>query len=115
MKISIENKIVDRKGRKGFFAYCESGCIKTGYLIYDEKGKNIGIIFKSDDIRKKSYGQSEIFFNEYFEKVFNRTWYIVKINKKPLPYVDLKKIMSNNEHYEIEIDLRIKNNTKDEI
>lgn len=27
MKISIENKIVDRKGRKGFFAYCDSGRI----------------------------------------------------------------------------------------
>lgn len=85
-------------------------------MIYDEKEKNIGIIFKSDDIRKKSsYGQSEIFFDEHFEKELNRTWHIVKINKKPLPYVDLKEIMSNNERYEIETDLRIKNNTKDEI
>jgi hypothetical protein len=111
MKIIIENKIVDRKGRKGVFAYCESGRIKNGYLIYDEKGKNIGIIFKSDDIRKKSsYGQSEILFDEHFEKEFNRTWYKIKVNKNYLPYDDLKEIMSKNERYEIEIDLKVVSN-----
>ncbi len=81
MKIFIENKIVNRQGRKGVFTYSESGRIKSGYLVYDEKGKSIGIIFKSDDIRKKSYGQSQILFDEYFEKEFNKTWNIVKIEK----------------------------------
>ncbi|MCK9471393.1 MAG: hypothetical protein WC006_06120 [Bacilli bacterium] len=111
MKIIIKNKIVNRKGRKGFFAYCDSGRLKTGYLIYNDKVKNIGIIFRSDDSRKKSsYGQSEMLFDEHFEKEFNRTWHIIKVNKKPFPYDDLKEIMSKNERYEIEIDLKIVSN-----
>ncbi len=107
MKIIIENKVVQRKGRKGFFAYTESGQIKTGYLVYDEEGNNIGIVFRSDDIRKKSYGQSEILFDENFEKRHKRTYYIIKINKRYLPFEELKKVMSKNERFEVVIDLKI--------
>lgn len=105
MKIIVENKIVEREGRKGVFVNSESGRIKTGYLIYDENEKNIGIVFKTDDIpNKSSYGQSQILFDEDFEKEFNRTWYIIKSNKNYLPYDKLKKIMSENRYYEIDID-----------
>ncbi|MCL2061455.1 MAG: hypothetical protein FWH03_02405 [Firmicutes bacterium] len=104
MKIIIENKLASRDGRKGVFTYSTTGRRKTGFLIYDEQNRNIGIVFMSDDERKDcKYGMSEILFDENFEKEFG-TWKIIKINRAYLSFDKLKEIMSKNERYTLYID-----------
>lgn len=108
MKIIIKNKSDKRKGRKGVFAYADNGPFKTGYLIYDENDINIGIIFKADDPRRKSYGKAEILFDEHFEREYNRTWHVIKVNKYYLEFNDLERIMNEKKCYELVIDLNLK-------
>lgn len=106
MKIRVENKQRSCKGRKGVFKYCEAGQIKTGFLVFDENQRNVGIMFRSDDTRADRairYGMSEILFYEEYEHEFG-TWKIVKINRKYLPYEELTRRLAERNTCEFYLD-----------
>ena len=108
MKIILINKKEERIARKGVHAGSDVGPIKTGYLVNDTNDRNIGIIFKTDDTRLESYGNSEILFNEQFERDYGRIFYRVRVDKKPVLYEKIEEIMQKNERYVIYIDLELK-------
>ena len=72
---------------------------KNGYLLYDIIGRNVGIVFISDDHRKphgyKRYGKAEILFFLEYKNEFG-TWRVIS------PYIDyktLENILSKQEKY----------------
>ena len=67
---------------------------KNGYLTYDDQGREIGIVFMSDDTRTKRYGAAEImFFKKYFKEL--GSWRVIILEEtysKYLMYDKLQKI-----------------------
>lgn len=76
---------------------------KTGFMTFDNRGRNVGVTFMSDDKRKPSYGQAEIcFYNEYKEELGE--WRLIFIDKIRLPFEKLKSILLHSGSFEATID-----------
>ncbi len=80
---------------------------KSGYLTFDERGRNIGIVFMSDDKRTARYGGAEIMFFDKYEKEFGQ-WRIIKQNGQYLPFARLEKILSMENQYSCITDSRLR-------
>ena len=76
---------------------------KYGYLIYDEKNRNIGIVFQSDDKRTIAYGQAEIRFYDQYKVKFG-TWRRIFLNGERLMFSRLTQILNASNKYECIID-----------
>lgn len=80
---------------------------KNGYLTFDEKGRNIGIVFMSDDKRTFRYGSAEMLFFKKFENEFG-VWRNIKQRGQYLPFERLEKILSLNNQWSLIIDCRLR-------
>ena len=78
---------------------------KYGFLVADNFGKNVGIVFMNDDERRASYGQAEIsFFDEYIEEYGQ--WRLISINKVRISFKELSRKLEEQDCYEVTIDPR---------
>ena len=73
---------------------------KNGYLLFDDKNRNIGIVFMSDDKRAVRYGAAEIMFFKEYEKEFG-SWRVIKmagdyLHGDYLPFGRIERILAGN-------------------
>lgn len=74
---------------------------KNGYLTYDEEGREIGIVFFSDDTRTARYGAAEIMFFKQYEQEYG-SWRVIQLDEtysKYLMFDTLKKILESKPSY----------------
>ena len=72
--------------------------VKRGYMAYDMSGRNIGIVFSSDDKRTKRYGNSEFLFFAPL-KVEYGVWRTIKINGEYFWFSQLEKNLETQPEY----------------
>ena len=108
MKISISNKKISYDRSADVITPSKTSPTKNrkyGYLVYDERGKGVGLVFMSDDKRTARYGDCEIlFFKEYEREYGSRR--VVKMYGERFPFSTLEKIMSAKESHSLVIDSR---------
>lgn len=76
---------------------------KNGYLTCDKTGKEIGIVFMSDDARSKNYGAAEIlFFKKHMDKYgVSRVISLRDSQFKFLMFDKLQKILEKETSYTV--------------
>lgn len=79
--------------------------IKRGYLAYDMSGRNIGILFRSDDKRTRRHGNSELLFFSHLQREFG-TWRTIKIDRHYFYFSEFEKIIKNQSEYIFTTDKR---------
>lgn len=110
LKIIIKNQIANYNRNTDRLLYEKSSVTryrKNGFLAYDENGKNIGIVFMSDDKRKCYFGNAEILFFNKLENEFG-IWRIIKIKGNYLPFEKLEKFLQTNNEYICITDTRVR-------
>jgi hypothetical protein len=111
LKIKVINKMASYDLTNDRFSYNKVSPTRFkqyGYLMFDEKNRNVGIVFMSDDKRRPSYGYAEILFFKDYEQEFDN-WRQIKIDKIRLPYDCLESCLLNNGEYNNIIDSRSRN------
>lgn len=101
LKIIIKNEIANYNHKAGCLLNKESLIAtyrKNGFLVYDQNGRNIGLVFMSDDTRKFRFGNAEILFFKEFQQEFG-VWRIIKINGNYLSFEKLKRILQIKNEY----------------
>lgn len=78
---------------------------KNGYLAYDERGRNIGIVFMSDDKRTARYGNAEILFFKKYKNEFG-VWRVIRRHRAFIPYDYLQDVISRYGKYTVTTDAR---------
>ena len=110
LKIIIKNQIANYNRNTDRLLYEISSVTryrKNGFLAYDENGKNIGLVFMSDDERTYRFGNAEIlFFNEFQNQL--GVWRIIKIKGHYLPFKNLEKVLQKNNEYSCITDMRVR-------
>lgn len=107
LRVKVTNQMVtyDRAHDKIYFRtdLSISSYVKRGYMAYDMFGRNIGIIFFSDDKRTARYGNSELLFLASLENEFG-TWRTIKINGGYFMFERLEKILKTKPEFEFTTD-----------
>lgn len=75
-----------------------SSYVKCGYMAYDMAGRNIGIVFYSDDKRTPRYGNSEFLFFAPLREEYG-VWRTIKINGAYFMFERLEQILENQTEY----------------
>ena len=66
---------------------------KNGYLTCDAKGREIGIVYMSDDTRTKRYGAAEImFFKQYLQEY--GSWRVIILEETYSKYLMFDKLQN---------------------
>ncbi len=108
MKISISRKKISYDRTTDIITPSKTSITKNrkyGYLISNESGKCVGLVFMSDDKRTARYGDCEILFFKEYEKEYG-AWRVIKMYGQRFPYATLEKIMLFKESHTLVIDAR---------
>lgn len=101
LTITITNELVNYDYFTGY-SICGVSQVgkdrKNGYKTYDAQGRNIGIVFMSDDKRTKRYGNAEIMFLKEYREEFGR-WRIIRLNGQYTDYKRLEGILQQRNEY----------------
>ncbi len=110
LKIAITNKLASYDIQTDTLIFAEHSVTKNrknGFLFYDKTGRNLGIVYKSDDKRTYRYGQAELLFFKRFKSEFG-TWRVIKLNGQYLNYNKLLKILQENNEFICTTDSRLR-------
>lgn len=80
---------------------------KNGFLAFDERSRNIGIVFASDDKRTVRYGSAELLFFKKYENEFG-TWRNIKQNGQYISFASLENYLSQHPSYTLTTDARFR-------
>ena len=78
---------------------------KNGYMTYDERGRNIGIVFMSDDKKTARYGNAEILFFKKYKNEFG-IWRVIRRQGAYIPFDYLQDVISRYGKYTVTTDAR---------
>ncbi|MCH5148744.1 MAG: hypothetical protein J1G05_05215 [Clostridiales bacterium] len=102
LKVRVTNQMVTYDHENDKFYYrtdiTPSTYVKCGYMAYDMSGRNIGIVFFSDDKRTKRYGNSEFLFLAPLRKELG-VWRTIFINGDYFWFSRLEKILETQSEY----------------
>lgn len=110
LKIIIKNQIANYNHKTSCLLYKESLTAtyrKNGFLVYDQNGRSIGLVFMSDDTRRFRFGNAEILFFKEYQNEFG-IWRIIRINGNYLPFEKLKSILQIKNEYICTTDERMR-------
>ena len=102
LRVKVTNQMVTYDHKKDKFYYRTdmpiSTNVKHGYIVYDMSGRNIGIVFFSDDERTKRYGNSEFLFLASLKAEYG-IWRTIKRNGEYFWFSQLEKILEKQQEF----------------
>ena len=109
-KITIFNELKTVKTKGGVNPH-NPNPNKTGYVFSNSDKTAHGIIIRADNPEKSNFGMSILYYERH---PYNGLWGTIGKKGNWLPFDELKAILSKNEKHEIEVELKSKNETRND-